>query len=241
MTRRSLAGTRVLVAGATGALGRLATEELGARGARLALAGRDAGRLTELAARAGGRPARQMDAYDTEGCAALAPWAHEQLGGLDGVLVMVGVAGFGRVGEVPETAVEHMFQVNSLCPAAILRPAVTQVSAGGFLAAVTGAIVAAPMLGTADYAAAKTALSCWLGVLAREVRVRGLRVFDFQPPHLDTGFADHPVTGLTPDLPAGADPVAAVQAMVDRLADAGPEHDTPAPRLGRSTGVANRP
>ncbi|MFF4322974.1 SDR family NAD(P)-dependent oxidoreductase [Streptomyces sp. NPDC001568] len=226
MTGRGVEGARVLVAGATGVLGGLAAAELGDRGALVALAGRNAGRLAEQAARLGARPARAMDAYDTDGCAELAPWARDCLGGLDGVLVAVGVAGFGPAREVADAAAEHIFQVNVLCPAAILRSAVGCVASSGFLAAVTGAIVDAPMRGTADYAAAKTALSCWLGVLAREVRGQGLRVYDLRPAHLDTGFAERCVTGSPPTLPPGGDPAVAVRALVDRLSGAEPPHDS---------------
>ncbi|MFD9161726.1 SDR family NAD(P)-dependent oxidoreductase [Streptomyces sp. NPDC059558] len=217
-----LSGARVLVAGASGVLGGLAAHELQARGSMVALAGRHPDRLADVAGGLGGAPVRGLDAYDLDDCAALAAWAVRELGGLDGVLVTVGVAGFGRVEEVPDAVVEHLFAVNVLCPAAVLRGAVARVVDGGFLAAVTGAIVDRPMLGTADYAAAKTALSCWLGVVAREGRARRLRVFDFRLPHLETGFSDRPVAGRPPALPRGGDPAAAVRALVDQLEGAAP-------------------
>ncbi|MDH6544015.1 SDR family oxidoreductase [Streptomyces sp. SPB4] len=219
---RGLNGARVLVAGASGVLGGLAARELQARGAAVALAGRNPDRLADVAAGLGGAPVRGLDGYDLDGCGTLAAWAVRELGGLDGVLVTVGVAGFGRVEEVPNAVVEHLFTVNMLCPATVLRGAVGGIADGGFLAAVTGAIVDRPMLGTADYAAAKTALSCWLGVVAREGRAKRLRVFDFRLPHLDTGFSDRPVAGRPPTLPQGGDPAVAVRALVDRLEGAAP-------------------
>lgn len=212
-----LSGARVLVVGATGVLGGLAARELVDRGAVLALAGRAPRALAERGAGLGGRPVRRIDAYDLDACAALAPWARAELGGLDGVLVTAGVAAFGRAGELPDSVAEHMCAVNFLCPAAVLRAAASQVDRGGFLAAVTGTVVDTPVQGMADYAAAKAALGCWLGVLAREVRSLHLRVLDFRPPHLDTGFADRPVAGRAPALPPGGDPYEAVRAMVDRL------------------------
>ncbi|MCX4776119.1 SDR family NAD(P)-dependent oxidoreductase [Streptomyces sp. NBC_01264] len=218
MTAKGLVGARLLVVGATGALGHLATQELHERGALLALAGRNEQRLTACSEAFGG-PARLIDAYDLDGCAALAPWALQELGALDGVLVLVGVAGFGRAEDVPDAVAEHLFTVNFLCPAAVLRGAVACVAEGAVLAAATGAIVDRPMLGTADYAASKTALSCWLGVVAREGRARRIQVLDFRLPHLETGFSERPVTGSAPALPTGADPGAAVRAMVDRLAE----------------------
>ncbi|MFD3547111.1 SDR family NAD(P)-dependent oxidoreductase [Streptomyces sp. NPDC058655] len=215
-----MSGARVLVVGATGVLGGLAARELRDRGAVLALAGRDAGVLGERAAGLGGRPRRRIDAYDLDRCAGLAAWARGELGGLDGVLVAVGVAAFGMTREIPDAVAEHLVTVNYLCPAAVLRGAVAEVEPGGFLAAVTGAVVEAPMRSMADYAAAKSALACWLGVLAREVRGpggRGLRVLDVRPPHLDTGFSDRPVAGRAPSLPPGADPDEAARELVDRL------------------------
>ncbi|MGW1771294.1 SDR family NAD(P)-dependent oxidoreductase [Streptomyces sp. NPDC002104] len=216
-----MSGSRVLVAGASGVIGGLAARELRVRGAAVALAGRDLDRLADAARGLGGAPVRALDAYDVENCAALATWAGRELGGLDGVLVTVGVAGFGRVEEMSDAVVEHLFAVNMLCPAAVLRGAIPRVTDGGFLAAVTGAVVDRPMLGTADYSAAKTALSCWLGVLGREGRARRLRVFDFRLPHLETGFSDRPVAGRPPALPKGGDPAAAVHTLVDQLEGAG--------------------
>lgn len=209
----------MLVAGATGALGRLAVADLLERGALVALAGRDTEALAELAA-AAHAPARTVDAYDLDACAGSAPWARAALGGLDGVLVTVGVAGFGPAAEVADATAEHLMTVNALCPMALLRGAVPVVGDGGFLAAVTGAIVDSPLLGTADYTASKAALAGWLGVLRRETRPRHLTVVDARLPHLDTGFASRAVAGTAPPLAAGADPAPVVHALVEQLVSA---------------------
>ncbi|MFD9367896.1 SDR family oxidoreductase, partial [Streptomyces sp. NPDC060020] len=125
---------RILVAGATGEVGRLAATELIGRGAHLAPAGRNERRLAELAA-SSGCPTRRLDAYDLDACAGAGPWARAKLGGLDGVLVTIGVAGFGPAVQVPNAAAEHLMTVNALCPMAVLRGAVPAVRDGGFLAA----------------------------------------------------------------------------------------------------------
>ncbi|MFF3677882.1 SDR family NAD(P)-dependent oxidoreductase [Streptomyces sp. NPDC002120] len=207
---------RILVVGATGEVGRLAATELIGRGAHLALAGRNERRLAELAA-SSGCPTRRLDAYDLDACAGAGPWARAKLGGLDGVLVTIGVAGFGPAVEVPNAAAEHLMTVNALCPMAVLRGAVPAVRDGGFLAAVSGAIVNAPLTGTADYAASKAALACWLGVLAREERRRRIAVVDARLRHLDTGFASRAVVGSPPPLRRGRDPGPEVRALVDDL------------------------
>ncbi|MEV5971516.1 SDR family oxidoreductase [Streptomyces sp. NPDC051921] len=206
----------VLVVGATGEIGRLAVLELVRRGARVALAGRNERSLRDLAARTG-CPARLLDAYDLDACAEAGPWALSELGRLDGVLVTVGVAGFGTAAQVPNAVAEHLMTVNALCPMAVLRGSVPVVRDGGFLAAVTGAIVNAPLTGTADYAASKAALACWLRVLTREVRRRRIAVVDARFPHLDTGFASRAVVGSPPPLRPGADPCTHVYALLDQL------------------------
>ena len=51
--------------------------------------------------------------------------------------------------------------------------------------------------------------------------------------HLDTGFAERPVTGSPPALPPGGDPAVAVRALVDRLEGVETSHDAlPRPAQG---------
>ncbi|MFJ6486513.1 SDR family NAD(P)-dependent oxidoreductase [Streptomyces sp. NPDC091682] len=228
-----------MLVGATGEVGRLAAWELLGRGARLALAGRNERGLSELAALTG-CPTHVLDAYDLDACAEAGPWALSALGRLDGVLVTVGVAGFGPAAEVPNAAAEHLMTVNALCPMAVLRGAVSAVRDGGFLSAVSGAIVNAPLTGTADYAASKSALACWLGVLAREVRKRRVAVVDARLRHLDTSFASRAIVGSPPPLQQGADPALEVHALVDdllgRLEDPSTPRISAAPqRVGSAT------
>ncbi|WP_426368519.1 SDR family NAD(P)-dependent oxidoreductase [Streptomyces sp. E-08] len=203
----------VLVAGATGVVGGLAAQLLADRGASLALAGRDPDRLEDRSRRLNGCPVASFEAYDLERCTALAPWAAGELGGLDAVVVTVGVAGFGPAKDVTNATAEHLMTVNALAPMAVVRGALRVLRAAGTVAVVTGAIVDRPMRGTADYAAAKTALATWLRVVRREQLGYGITVMDVRLPHLDTGFADRAVVGSAPAMAPGADPAT----EVDRL------------------------
>ncbi|MFE6709665.1 SDR family NAD(P)-dependent oxidoreductase [Streptomyces sp. NPDC057695] len=204
-------GTRALVVGATGSVGGLAAEALTRRGATTALAGRDPERLASRAERLGGRPHRGFEAYDLAACEGLAPWAHEALGGLDAVVVAVGVAGFSPAADVPEPVAEHLMTVNAQAPMAVVRGALRVLPAGGAVSVVTGVIVDRPLLGTADYAASKTALATWLAVVGREARRAGISVLDVRMPHLDNGFAQRPAIGSPPSLPEGEDTARAVE------------------------------
>ncbi|MFC9589889.1 SDR family NAD(P)-dependent oxidoreductase [Streptomyces sp. NPDC056944] len=203
----------VLVVGATGVVGGLAAQLLADRGASLALAGRDPARLEDRSRRLNGCPVASFEAYDLERCTTLAPWAAGELGGLDAVVVTVGVAGFGPAKDVTNAAAEHLMTVNALAPMAVVRGALRVLRPAGTVAVVTGAIVDRPMRGTADYAAAKTALATWLRVARREQLGYGITVMDVRLPHLDTGFADRAVIGSAPAMAPGADPAT----EVDRL------------------------
>ncbi|WP_435613069.1 SDR family NAD(P)-dependent oxidoreductase [Streptomyces sp. bgisy159] len=212
-----LTGARVLVPGATGAIGGALAERLHHEGARVAVAGRDPARLARVSAACGDAPARRFDAYDLDGCARAVPWAVAELGGLDAVTVCVGVAGFGPAEKVGDVVAEHLLTVNALAPMAVLRAALSEVPPGGALAAVTGAVVDAAPVGMADYAAAKAALAAWLASLRRERRRAGVAVLDVRLPHVASGFAERAVGGAPPALPPGRTVDEAVDVILDAL------------------------
>ncbi|MDB1086127.1 SDR family NAD(P)-dependent oxidoreductase [Streptomyces sp. ACA25] len=212
-------GSRILVAGATGVIGGALAGACAARGASVAVAGRDAERLAERARTLGDCPARRFEAYDLDACAALAGWAQRELGGLDAVLTAVGVVAFGPAEEVPEAVAEHLCAVNALAPMAVLRGALPLLTGPGAVAAVTGVVVDRPQPGMAAYCASKSALSAWLTAVRGEQRRRRVAVVDARLPHLDTGFAGRAVAGTPPPMPRPADLDAAVRGIVDAVAE----------------------
>ena len=195
-----LDGARVLVAGASGALGAQLADALRERGATVVAGGRDAGRLREVAERCGTDPVT-FDAIDVDSCAAAVDAAAEALGGLDAVVVTVGVAGFGRALETDPAVSEELFAVDVLGPMALVRAASRHLGDGGTVAVFSAILADLPTAGMADYSAAKSALSTWLQVLRREERKR-LTVLDVRPPHLDTGLETRALAGEPPRLPA---------------------------------------
>ena len=194
----------MLVAGATGVLGRALAEGLHEQGARVVAAGRDPDRLAEVA-RALGTSGRHLDVVDADSCAAAVRGAVDELGGLDLLVVATGAAGFGRAVELEEAVAEELFAVNTLGPMALVRaaaPYLTQARDGEGTVAVLSAVLAdLPTAGMADHSAAKAALATWLQVLRREER-RSFRVLDARPPHLDTGLDTRALAGEPPRLPA---------------------------------------
>ncbi|MEU2119620.1 SDR family oxidoreductase [Streptomyces sp. NPDC016459] len=210
-------GARVLVPGGTGAIGSALAVRLHGLGARVAVAGRDPDSLARVSAACGDAPVRRLDAYDLDGCARTVPWAVGELGGLDAVVVCVGVAGFGPAEAVGDAVAEHLLTVNALAPMAVLRAALGAVPAGGVLAAVTGVVVDAAPAGMADYAASKAALATWLTSVRRERRRAGTAVLDIRLPHVESGFAERAVCGAPPTLPRGRTVDEAVDLILDAL------------------------
>jgi NAD(P)-dependent dehydrogenase (short-subunit alcohol dehydrogenase family) len=193
---------RVLVVGASGALGGELARRLHENGARVVAAGRDPERTRAVAEDVGTDPLT-LDVVDVEACAATVAAAVEQLGGLDLLLVTVGVAAFGKAAELDEAVAEELYAVDVLGPVALVRAAIPHLrESSGTVAVISAVLADLPTSGMADYSAAKAALATWLQVLRREER-RSLRVLDVRPPHLDTGLETRALAGEPPRLPAG--------------------------------------
>ena len=214
---------RVLVVGASGALGGELARRLHEGGARVVAAGRDPDRTRAVAEDVGSDPLT-LDVVDAEACAATVATAVEQLGGLDLLLVTVGVAAFGRAAELDEAVAEELYAVDVLGPVALVRAAIPHLRAsheegrGGTVAVISAVLADLPTSGMADYSAAKAALATWLQVLRREER-RSLRVLDIRPPHLDTGLETRALAGEPPRLPAGRPAGEVVDLVLQALAE----------------------
>ncbi|GAA3049991.1 hypothetical protein GCM10020229_71850 [Kitasatospora albolonga] len=210
---------KLLVVGASGVIGGELAAAAAARGAHVAVAGRDPQRLAQAAGRARAGTGDVFDAYDLEACRALAANASERLGGLDSVLVAIGAVAFGACAQLGPEVEEHLMTVNALAPMAVLAGALPLLGPGRSAGAITGVIVDHPLVGTAAYRASKAALSAWLDTARAEHAGRGVAVLDARLPHLDTGFAGRAVAGTAPTLPPGADLHRWVGAVLDALVD----------------------
>lgn len=209
---------RVLVVGASGALGGELARRLHEHGARVVAAGRDRERTRAVAEDLGTDPLT-LDVVDVEACAATVAAAVDQLGGLDLLLVTVGVAAFGRAAELDEAVAEELYAVDVLGPVALVRAAVPHLrDSHGTVAVISAVLADLPTSGMADYSAAKAALATWLQVLRREER-RSLRVLDIRPPHLDTGLETRALVGEPPRLPAGRPAGEVVDLVLQALAE----------------------
>ena len=212
-------GARTLVAGASGALGTGLATALHERGARVVVGGRSRGPLDDLAGRFDTAPVL-FDAVDGDSCRRAVGEAVAQLGGLDLIVVAVGVAAFGPAVEADAAVVDELFAVNVLGPMSLVRaaaPALAESDRGRVV--VLSAILAdLPTNQMAEYSATKAALSSWLDVVRRENR-RAFGVLDVRPPHLDTGLETRALAGTPPKLPDPRPAGEVVDAVVAALVD----------------------
>jgi short-subunit dehydrogenase len=212
-----LSGARTLVAGATGVLGGAIARALHGKGARLALAGRDEDTLVALARELGGAPTATFDALDLDRCAAVVAESADALGGLDLLVVAIGVAGFGPGDREDDAVTEHLLTVNAMAPMALVRAALPPIAKGA--ASGAAAILADyPTAGMPAYSASKAGISAWLTALRPEQRMRGVTVFDIRPPHIETGLARRAIAGQAPPMKEGAGVDELVGLVVDGIA-----------------------
>jgi len=201
--KRDLKGARVLLAGATGGLGREIGRALVEAGASLVLFARDSDRLDAL-----GLPGPRVvgDVADGEACREAVEVARAVLGGLDGVINATGVVAFGDLETLSDPVIDELLSTNLIGPVRLVRAALSALEEGGFIAHLSAVVAERPMAGMAFYSATKAALTALDQALARELRRRGIDVIDLRPPHSETGLAQRPICGVAPKLPPGLSP-----------------------------------
>lgn len=209
--KRDLNGASIVLAGATGGLGRVLGARLVKSGARLVLFGRDAGRLDAL-----GLPGPHAigDVADGEACRRAVELAVAQSGRLDGVVNAAGVVAFGAVEGLADATVDELLATNLIGPLRLTQAALPALERGGFIAQLSAVVAERPTAGMALYSATKAALTAFDRALARELRKRRIDVIDIRPPHMETGLAARPIAGEAPRLLTGLDPDRAAERIL---------------------------
>lgn len=212
-----LAGSRVLVVGASGGLGAPLARGLAAGGARLTLAGRDQSRLDAV----GLDDAHVVvaDLRHPSAATSLVGAAIERHGGLDGVVFAAGVVAFGGVGDLDDEVVDELLVVNYLAPARLARAALPHLPAGGFIVNLSAIVAEQQVPNMGAYCASKAALTAFDAVLRMEARRSKVRVIDARPPHTETGLAGRPIAGAAPRMPQGLSPDAVAARILRAITD----------------------
>jgi NAD(P)-dependent dehydrogenase (short-subunit alcohol dehydrogenase family) len=199
------------ITGTSSGLGRLLTEQLLARGDRVAATLRRPEALDDLAAAAGDRLwVAALDVTDPDGVRATVDRAFADLGTIDVIVNNAGYAAFGSVEEVPDADVGRVLDTNLLGPIRVVRAALPHLRRQGhgriLQISTAGGQTVYPGFGY--YHAAKWGLEGFSETLAQEVAPLGIGVTIAEPGAMPTGFG----AGLAlsegmdayADTPAGA-------------------------------------
>lgn len=209
-------GRRAAVAAASAGLGYASALALAADGVRVAICGRDGGRVAAAAERingAVGDPARctplVADVADAAGGAAFVAAASEALGGVD---ILVTNAGGPPPGNFAATALDaypdalalNLLSIVGMCKAAV--PAM-QERKWGRVVAITSLAVRQPMPNLILSNTARTGATAFLKTVAREVAADGVTVNTVQPgihatDRMTALYGDDP-SAATVGIPAG--------------------------------------
>lgn len=212
--RHPLLDASVLLAGATGGLGRALAAELHRRGARLTLVARRPEMLESMEL-PGARAA--IDLRTPEGCEQACRTAVAHGDGLDVVVNAVGVVAFGSVADLSIDAMEELFLTNAFVPIMLAKSALDRLRPGGAIVNFSGVVAERNLPGMAAYGASKAAVRAFDEALARELRRVDVRVVDVRPPHTETGLAGRAIEGAAPRMPEGLDPAFVARIVCDAL------------------------
>lgn len=183
--------TTWFITGTSSGLGRLLTEQLLARGDRVAATLRRPEALDDLAARFGDRLwVAAMDVTDPDAVRATVDRAFADLGTIDVVVNNAGYAAVGAAEEVPDAEIARVLDTNLLGPIRVVRAALPHLRAQGrgriVQVSTAGGQTVYPGFGY--YHASKWGLEGFSETLAQEVAPLGIDVTIVEPGAMPTEF-----------------------------------------------------
>jgi NAD(P)-dependent dehydrogenase (short-subunit alcohol dehydrogenase family) len=173
----------VLITGATGGLGQVATRKFAEQGARLALVGTDANKLAQLSQSLNLSAERILlhvaDVSDPGSVAALARATQEKFGQADILLHLVGGWSGGKpIVETAESEAQTMLRQHLWTTYHLSQAFIPLMSANrwGRILAVSSPLASRPVAGMSPYVIGKAAQEALLLTLAQEVKDSGITV-----------------------------------------------------------------
>jgi len=208
MTRRSIAGLRTIVTGATSGIGRALAIELVRGGAKVVALARREERLRELevAIAAADRFVWLTgDVTRREDRIAAIDLCCQRFGGLDALVNNAGIGAQGPFAEADEARLRQVMEVNLFAPAQFLREALPHLRAGAqpIVVNVGSVLGHRAVPGKSEYCASKFALHGLSDALRLELGREGIDVLLVSPSTTQTEFFD--VAGRF-RLPGGTSP-----------------------------------
>ncbi len=186
-------GANVLIVGATSTIARHVAVQLAARGARLHLAARDeaeAGRIGhDLEVRRGAEVSwDSFEATDYDRHERLLDSADEEMGGLDGLLVAVGMLGDQARAEDDPAHLRDVIEVNYGAPASLITAAANRFEeqGHGWITALSSVAGDRGRPSNYAYGSAKAGLTAFLEGLRGRLHGSGVHVLTVKPGPTDT-------------------------------------------------------
>lgn len=206
-----LLGSRVLVTGAAGGIGRAAALAAAARGAQLVLTDIKAGELAETGAMAEGRGAAVLaseivDVTDHDAVVAFADAVHAEHGPIDVLMNVAGTSTWGTVDRLGHDDWRGMVDVDLMGPINFIEafvPAMIEAGHGGHLVNVSSAAGLLGLPWHAAYSAAKFGIRGVSEVLRFDLEPHGIGVTLVCPGAVDTPLVESVrIVGIDRDHPA---------------------------------------
>jgi NAD(P)-dependent dehydrogenase (short-subunit alcohol dehydrogenase family) len=188
-----LKGQRVVVTGAGRGIGAEVARQLAARGATVAVVGRSAGNIGEVAAElnatygAGTAQAFQADITDLPRLTAAVAEIEAAFGGIDAVVANAGVASYGSIANTSPEAFDKVVNVNlvgNFYTAHATLPALKKTK--GYFLLVASLASFAPGVGFSPYGASKAATLSMIDSMRYELKRSKVKVGIAHPSWVDT-------------------------------------------------------
>jgi len=186
-------GAKILIAGATSTIARHTAARLAERGARLHLVARgeaEAGRIgQDLEVRRGAEVSwGSFEATDYKGHEHLLDRATEAMGGLDGLLVAVGMLGDQAQAEADPEHLRDVIEINYGAPASLITAAANRFEeqGHGWIAALSSVAGDRGRPSNYAYGSAKAGLTAFLEGLGGRLHESGVHVLTVKPGPTDT-------------------------------------------------------
>ena len=204
----------VVIIGATGVFGQLMAQKLAQQGADVRLIARSSQSLASDLCTLPFAVADITQRGEME--AAFNALTDGQ--GVDGIINCAGVVAFGGFSELSDGVAQELMAVNALGTINVIALATTSLNPEGFLASFTGVAADMTVMGMGAYCASKAAAKTAMGVAARELRSKKIRVLDIRAPHTETGLIARALEGTAPKMPEGLQPHVVIDRVIEAIA-----------------------
>ncbi len=201
MAKRTIAGSRVLLTGASSGIGRALATQLVAQGARVLAIARRRERLEELAQQLAAGPGRLEilagDITDAKLRHTALACARERLGGLDVLINNAGSGAMGPFGDAAPERLRQLMEVNFFAPAEMIRAALPMLKSGNrpLVVNVSSVLGHRGVPFCAEYCASKFALQGLSESLRAELAPSGIDLLVVSPARTETEFFSQAING----------------------------------------------